>query len=182
MNSDSQIIILCEDTAHYHFARRYFQLLGFNGHKIKSKHNSKGISSGSGAEFVKNHYEEEVQVFRSKSKYLNYILVVIIDDDTKSRIQNLYDIYKPARHERILIFSPNRNIESWIRYIDTGDFNVENNKDEKGQIKNYKSQYGKNCKYTEFAENLKKICDGGLPENAPSSLHHACNELNRLKL
>ena len=54
-------------------------------------------------------------------------------------------------------------------------------KDEKGNVTDYKRQY-KNSKPTELAKKLKnEICINGLPENAPSSLHHACDELNRLK-
>jgi len=36
---------------------------------------------------------------------------------------------------------------------------------------------------SQFAEKLaKKICPQGLPDEAPSSLHYACNELNRLQV
>jgi len=108
-------------------------------------------------------------------------LSVIIDDDTRNRIQDLYDIYKPSKNENILIFSPKRNIESWFYFIDTGDINVEHNKDKNGKIRDYKPQY-EYSKPTELAKKLKEeICLNGLPENAPASLRCACDELNRLK-
>jgi hypothetical protein len=182
MNTKAQVFILCEDTVHYHFTRKYFEILGFNSGKIIGNYNPKGRSVGSGAEYVKDNYEKEVKAFHSKVSHLDYILVVIIDDDTKDNIRYLYQKYKPLSNEAILIFSPIRNIESWFYYIDTLDFNVENNRDEKGYIKDYALQYKKKSKPTEFAKKLKnEICINGLPENAPSSLHHACNELNRLK-
>ncbi|MGZ4968480.1 MAG: hypothetical protein ACXV8O_10585 [Methylobacter sp.] len=180
MNNKAQVFILCEDTVHYHFAKKYFELLGFNNRKIIGKYNPRGRSVGSGAEYVKNNYEKEVKAFHSKVNHLDYILVIIIDDDTKDNVKNLYKTYSPSSSESILIFSPMRNIESWFHYIETGDSEIEN-KDEQGRITDYKSQY-KNSKPTEFAKKLKnEICTNGLPENAPPSLHHACSELNRLK-
>lgn len=180
MNNKAQVFILCEDTVHYHFAKKYFELLGFNNRKIIGKYNPRGRSVGSGAEYVKNNYEKEVKAFRSKINHLDYILVIIIDDDTKDNIKSLYKTYTPSSNESILIFSPTRNIESWFHYIETGNFNVED-KDEHGKIIDYKSQY-KNAKPTEFAKKLKnEICTNGLSANAPASLRCACNELKRLK-
>lgn len=178
MNCNSQVFILCEDTVHYHFARKYFELLGFK--KIRGIYNPRGRSIGSGAEFVKARYEKEVKAFRSKTTYLDYVLVVIIDDDTKDNAKNLSQKYTPSPNEAILIFSPIRNIESWFYYIDTGDFHAED-KDNQGKVTDYKNQY-KGSKPTEFAKRLKnEICSNGLPQNAPSSLYQACNEINRLK-
>jgi cellulose synthase/poly-beta-1,6-N-acetylglucosamine synthase-like glycosyltransferase len=173
MNTKAQVFILCEDTVHYHFARKYFELQGFNSKKITGKYNPKGISVGSGAEYVKENYAREIKAFHSKVNHLDYILVVIIDDDTKEHIKSLYQIYTPLENEKVLIFSPKRNIESWFYYIDGN--NVSESED-------YKKNY-RNTKPTEFAKKLKEeICAIGLPENAPSSLHHACKELNRIKL
>jgi len=187
MNCNAQVFILCEDTVHYHFTREYFKQLGFDKRKISGKYNQKRISTGSGEGFVKTEYEKEVKVFLSKSSYLNYILVVIIDDDTKNindepknRVRDLHRKHKPSLGENILIFSPVRNIESWFCYIDTGNISVEI-PDSDGNVTDYKSQY-KNSKPTEFAKKLKnEICVNGLPENAPASLRHACDELKRIK-
>ena len=179
MSNKAQVFILCEDTVHYHFARKYFELLGFNSRKITGKYNPKGRSVGSGAVYVIDNYEKEIKAFHSKN-YLDYVLVVIIDDDTKDNIRHIYQKYVPLLNETILIFSPARNIESWFYYIETGNFHVEN-EDEQGKIADYKSQY-KNSKPTDFAKKLKnEICINGLPENAPASLRCACDELNRLK-
>lgn len=179
MNNKAQVFILCEDTVHYHFSRKYFELLGFK--KIRGTYNPKGISVGSGAEYVKDNYEKEVKAFRSKVNHLDYILVVIIDDDTKDNAKYLYKKHSPSANESILIFSPTRNIESWFHYIATGDINVEV-KDEQDKVTDYKSHY-KNSKPTEFAKKLKnEICINGLPENAPASLRCACNELKRLSI
>lgn len=181
MNTKAQVFILCEDTVHYHFARKYFELLGFNSRKITGVYNPRGRSVGSGAEYVKDNYEKEVKAFHSKVNHLDYILVVIIDDDTNDNARYLYQRYRPLVKETILIFSPIRNIESWFHYISTNDVSVEI-PDEKGHIRDYAPQYKKKSKPTEFAKILKnEICINGLPDNAPSSLCHACIELDRLK-
>lgn len=169
-----QAYILCEDKNHYYFARKYFELLGFKN--ILGKFNPRG--KGSGADFVTRKYAEKFKAFRNKN---GSVLVVIIDDDTRNRIQDLYSIYKPLKNDNILIFSPKRNIESWFYFIDTGDMSAEDTKDKNGKIKDYKSQY-ESCKPTEFAKKLKEeICLKALPNTAPSSLRQACNELARLK-
>jgi hypothetical protein len=178
-NRNSQVCILCEDIHHFNFARKYLELLGFDTRNIIAKHNPKGRSDGSGYGFVKDKYQDEVDAFHTKNR-LSYILVVIIDNDTKNHVEDLYKKYKPKPNEKILILSPNRNIESWFHYIDTGDFGVENINEE-GKITNYKRLY-QDSKPRAFAKKLKEeICINGLHNNAPSSLHHACNELNRLK-
>ena len=171
MNHDSQIFILCEDKTHYHFAKKYFELLGFNSRKIRGIYNPKGRSVGSGAVFVRQHYETELKAFRSKVTHLDYVLVVIIDDDTKNHVQHLYNFYLPLINEKILIFSPKRNIESWFHYANGNLID---------ESKDYKREYH-DAKPTEYAKKLKnEICINDLPPDAPSSLHHACGELNRL--
>jgi hypothetical protein len=178
-NKNAQVCILCEDTKTFNFARRYLDLLGFDSRNIIPKHNPEGRSTGCGYDFVKRNYKKEVDAFHQKNRS-SYILIVLIDDDTKNHVNDLYKTYKPKSNERILIFSPNRNIESWFHYIDTLDVTVESKIN--GEIRDYKQLY-KERKPREFATKLKKeICANELPENAPSSLHHACNELNRLKL
>ena len=172
MNTKAQVFILCEDTVHYHFTKKYFELLGFNSRNIRGEYNPKGRSVGSGAKYVQDNYQKQLKAFHSKINHLESILVIVIDDDTKEHIKKLHQIYPRLHDEKVLIFSPKRNIESWFYYID-GNFIDE--------FTDYKNNY-RNAKPTEFAKKLKnEICINGLPENAPSSLHHACHELNRLK-
>lgn len=169
-NRNAQVCILCEDTTHFHFARKYLELLGFNSRNIIPRHNPKGRSTGSGAVFVKENYEKELSAFRSKNR-LSYILVVMIDDDTKNHLANLRKTYSPNTAEKILLFSPSRNIESWFHYIDGNIID---------ETEDYKRLY-QQSEPSKFAKDLKrKICINNLPDNAPSSLHHACNELKRL--
>ncbi|RKZ86214.1 MAG: hypothetical protein DRR19_15260 [Candidatus Parabeggiatoa sp. nov. 1] len=176
-----QVVILCEDVMHYHFARRYFQCRGFT--RFIPKVCPKGRSSGE--QYVREHYAQEVKAYRSKENYLNIVLVVIIDAD-KNRIderisslnesQQMVELNQHSRSdsEKIAIFVPARNIETWIHYLNGNDYNEE---------ESYKSLYSKGTSPGKFAEKLaKQLCPQGLLENAPPSLHHACNELKRLEI
>lgn len=170
-NRNAQVCILCEDTTHFHFARKYLILLGFNSRNIIPRHNPKGRSTGSGAVYVKDKYKNEVEAFRRKNRS-SYILVVIIDDDTKNHLHNLKQIYSPNTTEKILLFSPARNIESWFHYIEGNAI---------GETEDYKKLYYQS-EPSKFAKKLKQdFCSNSLPCDAPSSLHQACNELKRLK-
>jgi len=109
--------------------------------------------------------------------HLNIALVVVIDADMKSieeRIKSLDDQNPRADTEKVAIFVPARNIETWFRYLDGHDYNEE---------ESYKSLYKKGTSPRKFAEKLAKdICSQGLPDNAPPSLVHACQELKRLQI
>ncbi|OAD20112.1 hypothetical protein THIOM_004207 [Candidatus Thiomargarita nelsonii] len=176
-----QVVILCEDITHYHFARKYLRCHGFK--RIIPKICPKGRSSGE--QYVRTHYAAEVKAHRSKANYLNTALVVVIDADLKSideRITslnespNMIELAQAPRldTEKIAIFVPARNIETWIHYLNGNDCN---------EKESYKSLYKKGTSPSQFAEKLaKKICPQGLPDEAPSSLHYACNELNRLQV
>lgn len=179
MSNKAQIVILCEDSVHYHFSKKYLELLGFNGKKIIGYYNPKGRSVGSGVAYVIGKYEREINALRSKS-YLDCILVVMIDDDAQDNIRLLHNIYKPKQNEKIFILSPKRTIESWFYYIDTRDCSVEFHQDKDGNLKSYKQNY-RNPKPTQFAKKLKnEICYKSLPQDAPDSLQDACGELARL--
>ncbi|GAB6141391.1 hypothetical protein JCM14076_21200 [Methylosoma difficile] len=170
MICNAEVFILCEDTVHYHFTRKYLQSLGFT--RIRGDYKPKGRSTGSGAEFVKKQFEKELQTYLRKKNHLNYILVVVIDDDTKAHAKKLHQHYSRLPSDTILIFSPKRNIESWFHYIEGNIVD---------ETEDYKRLY-QPSEPSKFAKKLKQnICSVSLPNDAPSSLHHACTELNRLK-
>lgn len=183
--NDYRITILCEDNAQYNFLYGYARLLGANQRKIKRlfAHNNSTVLK---------KYANAVKKYRQQHKE-NIILVAMIDADENSVSERLrsfdkaldeekYRLNQATRleNEKILIFVPVRNIESWFHYIATGDADVEVRTDEDGRLLSYKSQYQNNDAF-DLAQKLKtEICIDGLPENAPSSLHHACKELERL--
>ncbi|MSP27831.1 MAG: hypothetical protein EXR80_05185 [Methylococcales bacterium] len=73
MDTKAQIFILCEDTVHYHFTKKYFELLGFNSRNIRGEYNPKGRSVGSGAKYVQDNYQKQLKAFHSKVNHLESI-------------------------------------------------------------------------------------------------------------
>ncbi len=188
--SNYRISILCEDIAQYDFIYAYIGLLG-----VKDKRKVTRLDARNNASVLK-HYPSAVKSHRQRCQE-NVALIVMIDADEKTIQERLrdfdekldigkYKLNQPTRFdsESIVLLVPIRNIESWFHYIVTNTTDVEVVKDSDGRITDYKSLYPDSKKkvVTEYAEKLKnEICINGLPENAPSSLHHACTELSRLK-
>ncbi|MEZ4664727.1 MAG: hypothetical protein R2911_44915, partial [Caldilineaceae bacterium] len=136
---------------------------------------------GSGEQFVRQQLIAEVREHRSKRNFQKgRALVVLIDADTLSvqeRLQQLNSaleqegLGKIKPDEKIAIFIPKRNIETWIRYANnhTADENVSYPKLSKPRT----------CQ-AEVALYVNSICKDGLPNDAPSSLVHACQELAKI--
>ncbi len=166
------IVILCEDRQQYVFARYFLQKKGLTGQFI-----DRSCPSGkqAGEQYVRERYAAEVKAHRSKN-YLNICLIVVIDADKSTvaeRIKQLDSVLVEKRHhkEKIAIFVPKRNIETWIHYLQSGESIDE--------IVAYRklSNQGE-CK--PFVEKLADQCVQGLPVNAPPSMHDACIELHRI--
>ncbi len=173
-----ELIILCEDLQQEVFVRHFFLSRGFHRRKIRVKRNPGG--QGAGEQYVREQYPQEVRTYRSKSTYLSMRLAVVIDADTHPLEQRLTQLDTALRNasqpirqadERIAIFVPKRNIETWIHYL-------------MGETVDEQSVYPKltresQCKF--YVEKLiEEICPSGLPEDAPKSLHAACDELQRI--
>lgn len=173
-----QLVILCEDLQQAVFARHYFMQLGFQNHEIRI--NKSPTGKGAGEQYVREQFPGEVRTYRSKSTYLSICLVVVIDADTdtvKQRLSKLdltlADDGQENRQpqEKIAVFIPKRNIETWIHYL-------------MGEMVDEQTDYQKlpkegDCK--SYVEKLAhNICPAGLPADAPSSLQTACDELQRI--
>lgn len=174
----SKLIILCEDLQQAVFARHFFLLRGFHRREIKIKRNPNG--KGSGEQFVRTSYAREVRDYRRKSTYQSIVLVIIIDADkhtVKERLNQLDSALeengqlKRQANEKIAIFVPKRNIETWIHYL-----MAESVDEEKAYRKLSRER---ECK-PYIDQLVKTICPVGLPEDAPPSLHAACEELQRI--
>jgi len=174
-----RLVILCEDLQQEVFARQFFMSRGFLRHELDFKRSIRG--KGSGEQYVRTRYVQEVKKFRQKSTYIRSIrLVVIIDADkhtVKERLNQLDSALEengqPKRqpNEKMAIFVPKRNIETWIHYLMGESVDEERayrKLSREGECKPYVDQL------------VKKICPTGLPEDAPPSLHAACEELQRI--
>ncbi|WP_201322055.1 hypothetical protein [Pseudanabaena sp. lw0831] len=166
------IVILCEDRQQYVFARYFFQKKGLTGKFI-----DRSCPSGrqAGEQYVRERYAAEVKAHRSKN-YLNICLIVVIDADRNTvaeRIKQLDSVLEEKRHrkEKIAIFVPKRNIETWIYYLQSGE--------PIDEIVAY-SKLANQGECKPFVEKLADQCVLDLPSNAPPSMHDACIELKRI--
>lgn len=182
-----RITVLCEDKNQYDFISSYAKLLGATKiNRLTHAHNNGTVLK---------YYPDAAKSYR-KYATQNIVLAVMIDADEKTIQERLrefdekldiekYKLNQNTRfdNEKILIFVPIRNIESWFYYIDTKNTDGETLKGSDGKLISYKNKYpNKDIDVNLFAKKLKEeICLNGLPKNAPSSLRHACNELDRLK-
>ncbi len=177
-----RITILCEDIAHHRFIREYLICQGVDKRDILDFGNVKSRNNAS----VLRHYPDLVRECRKKKNYQNIALVVMLDADGKSVEYRLraFDMKldpEKARvnqktrgdNERIAIFIPARNIETWIHYS-LGDMDCNENDD-------YKKHYTADDARKVAKIFANKICVDRLPQNALFSLHHASAELERLK-
>ena len=180
MNSRVKMVVLCEDKQQEVFARYFLKKRGFTGN-IRFFPCPGG--SQSGEQFVRSRYPLEVKEYRKQANHLSVGLVVLIDADTKTiqeRLQQLDDALRensqPLRqqNEKIAIFVPKRNIETWIHYLQ-GENVDENTEKPYPKFPNNESI----CK--PYIEELVSQCSqGNLNENAPLSLQAACGELQRI--
>ncbi|RLC29679.1 MAG: hypothetical protein DRH37_07030 [Deltaproteobacteria bacterium] len=174
------LLIVCEDLQQSTFARRYLIKRGFNQRKIRVKHNPSG--RGAGEQFVRQQLIQEIKLHRRQRSYGKggNTLIAMIDADKMSVQERLNQIDKELTSaglesikldEKIGIFVPKRNIETWIEYADT--LNIDET------VAYPKSKKPSSCKH-EIDSYINTICKTGLPPNAPSSLVHACDELDKI--
>lgn len=176
------VTVLCEDTAHYDFIRTYLTELGVQSRNIKRNPNAHNNGT------VKSQYPKAMNSLPKQDRNLKYFLMVMTDSDnmTFEEKQEEFDGVA-AFSERTLRFFPTRNIESWLYFIDTGNTDAETLRTSKSadgskkiEAPDFKNRYRN--KSSHYAKKLKsEICPKGLPDDAPSSLLHACQELTRLQ-
>lgn len=169
-------VILCEDRQQEVFARAFLEKCGITPLRVRIGPPGKGA----GEQYVRANYPQEVQAFRSNfPAQPNTCLVVLTDADVLEVGQRLNTLEAelkksglPTRRakERIGVFIPKRNIETWIHFL-------------MGKTVNEQDEYPKFaqeriCK--PFVEDLAVNRNNPLPAAAPPSLRTACDELQRI--
>jgi hypothetical protein len=173
------LVIVCEDVQQSVFARHYLIKRGFEARKIRVVQNPAG--RGSGEQFVRNYLVQEVKEFRRKSSFQESLAVAaLVDADTFSVEERLNQLNKALAEEgldeiqpdeRIAVFVPKRNIETWIRFAN--DRSVD-------EVTAYPKLFPpRSCK-KEVDLYVDTICRAGIPEDAPPSLVHASHELDKI--
>lgn len=166
------LTIICEDTQHECFARRFLSGMGWDKRGLRIVKSPSG--RGSGEQWVRQKYAEELKSFRKR--HVEYAFISILDGDAHGvlgRIQQFDnscgELGIPHRQpdDKAAIIVPTRSIETWISYL-------------MGKQIEEDSTYPKlRCESECYpaVEKLLSLCKTtGLPENAPSSLKAACVE------
>lgn len=174
MSRNANIVILCEDGQHEAFIRRFLERRGFERRKFRVEKAPPG--QGSAEQFVRERYPHEVGYYRSRKHRVDQGLVVMIDADRKDRGAQLQTALAEAQvpdraaDERIAIFAPARNIETWLAWLDGHEVNED---DAYPRLAN-----ARDCQ--RHVEALATMCDSDtLRQPTPPSLQAACSEYTR---
>jgi hypothetical protein len=179
MSRNVSAVILCEDKLQQTFIRKFLNQKGFENRKIILIDLPNG--KGCGFKFVQDQFELELkQLNRRHSKT---VLIAMIDQDGKqerfTELVRKRDKYKSdypnLNIHRILIFAPNRSIETWIKSIQdrasVPEINV---------LQHYLRGCEKDC--LSAVKELAVWCNAqSLPDYLPISLYKACEEYQNIK-
>jgi len=186
-----EVTILCEDIDQERFIREYLICRGLEEHKIKDYGNPKGRTVNNNNALIVEHYPALIKSHRRR-KYRNIAVVVMIDADEDSVADKMRSLHKKLDeaagnlnkdtrlpNEKVAIFVPARNIETWFYYIMEGQ--------ECNEITKYKDDNMSAEERIKLAKSAAKklareICHQGVDRITLPSLRYACRELQRLQL
>ncbi|MEG4579762.1 hypothetical protein QUA71_09155 [Microcoleus sp. MON1_C5] len=185
-----EVTILCEDIDQERFIREYLICRGLEEHKIKDYGNSKGIEIKNNNALIVKNYPDIIKSYRRR-KYRNIAVVVMIDADEDSVSDKMRSLHKELDeaagnlnkdtrlpNEKVAIFVPARNIETWFYYIMEGQ--------ECDETTDYKDKKMSAKERIELAKSAaqklaREICPQGVDRITLPSLRYACTELQRLQ-
>lgn len=190
-----EVTILCEDIDRERFIREYLICCGLDDRKIKDFGNPKGKTIKNNNASIVKYYPALMKSYRRTRKYRNIAVVVMIDADEDSlddRMRSLNialdetagNLNKDPRlsDEKVAIFVPARNIETWFYYI-----NSDRSGQECHELTDYKDKTMTAKERIELAKKSARIlaleiCPQGVDRISLPSLRYACRELQRLQL
>ena len=120
MSAPSSIVVLAEDERHQRFIRTYLQRLIEPKDYHRVRYLALPSGRGSGEQWVRARYANEVKAYRSRSFKAHSALIVMIDADTNSvahRSAQLEQLLAKDRRmdgEKIIHLVPKRHIETWV--------------------------------------------------------------------
>lgn len=174
-----KIVLLCEDSQHEAFARRFLKGMGWNTRELRVEKSPS--ASGSAEQWVRESFPSELETYRRRKPRAASALIAMTDADStdvQTRIKgfetacNSRQIPFRAADEAVAIVVPKRNIETWLRYL-AGE-----SVDEESYYPKLERERG--CKLA--VDRLLNMCRSrGLPADAPSALAAACDEYLRVK-
>lgn len=189
-----EVTILCEDIDQERFIREYLICRGLDDRKIKDFGNPKGRTIKNNNASIVKHYPDIIKSYRSRN-YINIAVVVMIDADEDSLSEKMRDfnialdktlgnLNQDPRlpNEKVAIFVPARNIETWFQYIE--GYSEDKECDETIDYKDKTMSIKERIKLAKRSARklATEICPLGVDQIALDSLRYACRELQRLQL
>lgn len=185
MSRDVRVVLLCEDDTHKQFVKKFLCAHREWSQRFLSRHirvemHQKG--AGSAEQYVRKKYLEELASYRvRRSKQGNLRLIVMVDGDKEGgearlrsfdRLCREKKVAPRGRDEKIAVFAPTWNIETWLAYL-------------KGEeVDETRKDYPRSISPEDFVsrvEELAWMCRGNkLRQPVPPSLEAACKEFERL--
>ncbi len=172
-----QLVVLCEDTQHETFIRRFLKRDGWITRRLRVEKSPCG--KGAAEQFVRERFPKELSAYRSR-KYIEQALIVMLDGDSvgvNARLRSLDNSCRSQKvavrsdNERVDIFVPNWRIETWFAYLACED--VDETKSDYPEL-----EHPRDCQ--KFVERLLEMCRSGkLKQPEPPSLRSACREYNK---
>ena len=171
-----KIVLLCEDSQHETFIRRFLKGMGWNTREIRVEKSPSAL--GSAEQWVREKFPHELMAYRQRQQRAASALIAMIDADNRGvqdRINEFGEACSSLQiafrddEEAVAIGVPKRNIETWIHFLD-GDAVDENTLYPKlGRVRD--------CKPA--VDRLVQLCRSTrLTPDAPQVLTTACDEYN----
>lgn len=178
MSRRVQLVLLCEDKQQEVFGRRFLNAVGWETRSMRVEKAPAG--RGAGEQFVRERFPRELKAHRSRP--VSQVLVVMMDGDAEGPMARLNQLDKAcreggiaerARDERVAVFIPTWNIETWLAYLDGESV-------EEGRPDYPRLASERECQ--RHVDALAQMCRSEkLREPEPFSLEAACREY-RLRL
>lgn len=168
-----QLVLLCEDTQHEAFCRRFLNAMGWETRAMRVEKAPAG--RGAAAQFVRMQFPKELRAHRSRP--VNQVVVVVVDGNStgvEGRVRELgracrdAGVAERAADEAVALFFPTWNIETWLAYLDGAE--VDEGRDDYPKLERERE-----CQ--RHVHTLVEMCRAGaLRKPSPPSLDAACEE------
>lgn len=173
MSRRVQIVLLCEDTQHEACLRRFLSAMGWETRTMRVEKAPGG--RGSADQFVRQQFPRELKAHRTRQA--SQALVTMMDGDRYGVDARLGQLNQACRAgsidvripgERVAVFIPTWNIETWFAYLDGAT------------VDEARSDYPRLPKERDCQRHVDALAEmcraGALRQPYPPSLDMACDE------
>ncbi len=173
MSRRVQIVLLCEDTQHEACLRRFLSAMGWETRTMRVEKAPGG--RGSADQFVRQQFPRELKAHRTR--HAGQALVTMMDGDRYGVDARLGQLNQACRAgsidvripgERVAVFIPTWNIETWFAYLDGAT------------VDEARSDYPHLPKERDCQRHVAALAEmcraGALRQPYPPSLDMACDE------